>query len=78
MLDILRRHIVLPIEVDKGQNVSNDRNKAIDVIQEDIKLDKMTNLIRVRYFSHAEWPNRLCTLSASHFLITEPHSASAI
>ena len=44
MLDILRRHIVLPIEVDKGQNVSNDRNGAVDAIQEAIKLDKKINM----------------------------------
>ena len=30
-LDILRRHIVLPIEIDKGQNVSNDRNGAVNI-----------------------------------------------
>ena len=35
-LDILRRHIVLLIEIDKGQNVSNNRNGAVNVIQEAI------------------------------------------
>ena len=31
---------MLPIEVDKGMNVSNYRNGAVDVIQEAITLDK--------------------------------------
>ena len=43
-LDILRRHIVLPIEVDKGMNISNDRNGAVDIIQEAIAQDKKINL----------------------------------
>ena len=35
---------MLPIEVDKGQNVLNDRNGAVDVIQEVIMLDNKINL----------------------------------
>ena len=43
-LDILRRHILLPIEVDEGMNNSNDRNGAVDIIQEAIAQDKKINL----------------------------------
>ena len=47
-LDILRRHIVLPIKIDKGQNVYNNRN----VIQEAIKQDKKINRFIVSGTSH--------------------------
>ena len=51
-LDIIRRDILLPIEVDKGCNNSNDRNGAVDILQEAISLDKKINLFIVSGTSH--------------------------
>ena len=34
-LDMIRRYMLLPIELDKGANNCNDRNGAVDILQED-------------------------------------------
>ena len=41
---IIRRYFLLPIEIDKGQNISSDRNGAVDILQEAIRLDKKINI----------------------------------
>ena len=51
-LGIIRRHKLLPIEVDKGCNNSNDRNGAVDILQEAISQDKKINLFIVSGTSH--------------------------
>ena len=51
-LDMIRRHILLPIEVDKGSNNSNNRNGAVDILQEAISLDKKINLFIVSGTPH--------------------------
>ena len=51
-LDIIRQHILLPKEVDKGCNNSNDRNGAVDILQEAFAQDKKINLFIVSGTSH--------------------------
>ena len=51
-LVIICHHILLPIEVDKGCNNSNDRNGAVDILQEAITQDKKINLFIVSGMSH--------------------------
>ena len=51
-LDMIRRHMLLPIELDKGANNCNDRNGAVDILQEAVSLDKKINLFIVSGTSH--------------------------
>ena len=44
---MFRRYMFLPIELDKGANNCNDRNGAVDILQEAVSLDKKINLFIV-------------------------------
>ena len=46
-LDMLHRYMFPPIELDKGANNCNDRNGAVDILQEAVSLEKKINLFIV-------------------------------